>query len=154
MTEGSVSPASKKKNWKEELFILSRSKKQEGKESMRLNKELEISKISEQNIWIHPVFYFYEVLLKSQNISSAYLEKRNTFCYVCKRHVFFLYSSLMERKLTNDPSRATGHNCEALEFWRKTTWRIICLKKTHEKVTQRFSVPGAAFSLTVTDLEN
>ena len=50
MTEGSVSPASKKKNWKEELFILSRSKKQEGKESMRLNKKLEISKISEQNI--------------------------------------------------------------------------------------------------------
>ena len=38
-----------------------------------------ISMMSQENIWIHPVFYFYVVFLESQNISSTYLQKRNTY---------------------------------------------------------------------------
>ena len=45
---------------------------QEGKESTRLNWQLKISVISQENIWIYRVLYFYVVSSKKENISSTF----------------------------------------------------------------------------------
>ena len=48
------------------------------------------------------VFYFYVVFLKIQNISSTYLQRKNTSSCLkttssCLKHVFLLYSSLKKK---------------------------------------------------------
>ena len=89
---------------------------------------------------VFSVFFFFSVFF-SVKLAKWYIFEK------IKKHAFFLYSSLMQRKLTNDSSLATEHNFEASEFWRKTIWRIIWLIKIFKQRHHRHFWPQAPQSL-------
>ena len=59
------------------------------KESTHLNLQLEISVISKENVWIHPVFFLTWFSLRAKTF-QAHICRKETLLPVCKKDAFFI----------------------------------------------------------------